>query len=84
MEEINVIKKQQFFIFTIIFFKQLSESSQLTPNKTSQFSFRSFFQHFGPGLLISIAYLDPGNCTQSDFLLKKIEFFKSIRRFRRW
>ena len=46
------------------------ESSNMSSSqikKDEDLSFLNFFRHFGPGLLISIAYLDPGNCTLKIF-----------------
>lgn len=61
----------------------MSGASNISQNnkKNNDFSFPNFFRHFGPGLLISIAYLDPGNCI---FLLRNLIFMssKSIWRFR--
>lgn len=39
----------------------LAETSSLSNSTPQSFSFRNFLKYFGPGLLISIAYLDPGN-----------------------
>lgn len=40
------------------------------------FNWKQFLKYFGPGLLVSIAYLDPGNCY---FLRKKLIFFSGWR-----
>lgn len=37
-----------------------------------QFSFGRFFKFAGPGMLVSIAYLDPGNCMNLSLKTKPI------------
>lgn len=53
---------------------QLAETSSLSASTPQNFSFRNFLKYFGPGLLISIAYLDPGNRNISEnYFLNKIK-----------
>lgn len=43
-------------------------------NKKSSFSFKKLIKNIGPGLLISMAYLDPGNCKFVKIILPNIQF----------
>lgn len=38
-------------------------------------SWKNFFSYLGPGFLVSIAYIDPGNCKIRSLFFKKIYHF---------